>query len=287
MERGASAPVAIAKLRLHRDGDSQTLTEADALDEVGEKARAAGAVLPRRLAVGTVGSRIVLLESAVPGRVAALALQSRPAQLERVLERLVDWLARWHELTAHTTVLAPADLERHLLRPAAALGEHVPNGRRYTSWLEQRCEAADNGSMPLVAVHNDLTMWNVALTGDARVGVVDWEAAQPSGLPLGDFAYAVVDAVAATRGYRDRLWAFEQCFAPAGAHTATVARLRARLCDALGLSRDQAELCFHAVWLRQTVDPRRLERASDRKDFLHILARVADDAIGPRLLEVT
>ena len=283
-ERGASRPSAIAKLRLDGAGADRTSSEAETLTRLGPDATAAGAEIPRPLALARVGPRPVLLETALRGQPASLLLRSMPRRLEGVLERVVDWLVRWHELTRAATPFTRLQLDHELVRPASDLAAVVDGGGTYADWLAGLCAAAEGRPMPRVTVHNDLTMWNVLLDDADGLAVVDWEGAAESGLPLCDFYYAAVDAVAAVGGYSSRLAAFEDCFAPEGEHAPTVTRLRARLLDVLGLTSEQAELCFHACWLRQATDPRRAERPSDREPFLQIVARVAQDATGSRRL---
>jgi len=279
---GASLPSAIAKLRLDGEGADQTLREAETLTRLRPHATAAGAEVPRPLALARVGTRPVLLETALRGQPAALALRSNPRRLVDVLEHVVEWLVRWHKLTGASAPLTRPQLERELVRPAAELVAGVGGGETYAAWISRRCVESEGRPMPRVAVHNDLTMWNVLLDEDAGFAVVDWEGAEGSALPLGDFYYAAVDAVSAVHGYRSRLAAFEDCFAPEGEHARTVARLRAPLLDVLDLTRAQAELCFHACWLRQATDPRRAGRAADREPFLQIVGLIAQDAIGAR-----
>ncbi len=199
---------------------------------------------------------------------------------------MVEWLVQWHTLTRHPTPLTRSQLERELVQPAAELAAVVAGGDAYARRLGQLCAEAEDSPLPRVAVHNDLTMWNVLLEAEAGFGVVDWEGAEPAGLPLSDFYYAAVDAVAAVDGYRSRLAAFEACFSPVGEHAGTVARLRARLLEVLDLSPGQAELCFHACWLRQATDPRRAARPDDRGPFLQIVSLIARDSLGARRLAV-
>lgn len=274
------APWGLAKLRDGAKGNEVTLAEADTLATMGPDAVAAGATVPRRLAVRRVGPREVLLEDAVPGRVAATALHTSPRMLDTLLERLALWLSAWHERTAVDVELTRDELERRLLRPAESLAGRVASGDRYLTWLAARCGLVEGTPLRRVAVHHDLTMWNV-LVERGGLGVVDWEGAEPAGWPLGDFVYAAVDAVAATRGYRDRPAAFEQCFAPGGRHRELVARLHGNLSRALGLDDEQATVCFHACWLRHALDARRTDEA-DRSPFLAIADALIESTV-PRL----
>jgi hypothetical protein len=73
------------------------------------------------------------------------------------------------------------------------------------------------------------------------------------------------------RRYADRLEGLVDCFTSGGRHAIMVSEMQARLCRTLGVTPRQAELCFHACWLRHAVDERRMGRESDRAPFLAIV----------------
>ncbi len=105
-----------------------------------------------------------------------------------------------------------------------------------------------------MSAHNDLTMWNVVLDESETIGVLDWETAEPSALPLGDFFYAATDAVLAADRSANRLSAFESCFGAEGSHTAVVASLQQEVAQATQIEAQLAELAFHACWLRHAAN---------------------------------
>ena len=53
----------------------------------------------------------------------------------------------------------------------------------------------DLASLPAVLQHNDLGTWNIVSDGGADFTAVDWESANPSGLPLWDLWYFLADAL--------------------------------------------------------------------------------------------
>jgi aminoglycoside phosphotransferase (APT) family kinase protein len=123
-------------------------------------------------------------------------------------------------------------------------------------------------------VHNDLTMFNVLLDG-TRLGVVDWEAAADRGLPLTDFAYAAVDAVAAIGRYEDRLRAFRDSFMSASPYSRAIATAQLRLVSELEIAPEVAELCLHACWLRHAANAQQRSAARREDSFLDIVAELA------------
>jgi hypothetical protein len=259
---GDNAPWGVVKLG--RDSHR----EAQSIERMGPAARAAGARVPRTLVTGTVGGRPVLVETPVDGRSAARVLAQRPERFYDVVGRVADWLGRWSAATAQPAMLPADRLERELLR------HDLPPS--YRDWLAERAAALQGTSIPLVAAHRDLTMWNLRLGSGGALGVLDWAEAQPDGLPLTDLFYAVADAAAACDGYGNRLAAVRSCFEPGGARTPTVAPLCERLRVVLELSPEMAELCFHACWLHHAANEARGDSA--RRPFAEVVRWLAQRA---------
>jgi hypothetical protein len=222
-----------------------------------------------------MGEGTVLLETLVDGQTVAPLLSSQPARFADVMEQLVCWLESWNRATL---LLRPLDrelLEREILRPAALLAPQITGGKEYQEWLKARCDNVEGLCAPLVATHNDLTMWNVLLDEQQNLGVIDWEAAQEEGFPLVDYFYAVTDAAMAAQGSFDRPRAFESCFGAGGAFAARVEQSLRRLKGAVSIEDDLAELAFHACWLHHAANEQRATNSSDPRPFLKIVQLLA------------
>ena len=193
----------------------------------------------------------------------ASRLARRPGRLGRELARVCDWLAAWQRLTRTPTELSRADLDAELLTNAELLAPHLDGGQDYLASIERRCAAALATTVSLSAAHNDLTMWNVLAQRRGSLGIVDWEVAQATALPLKDFPYAVADAVAATGRYADRLGAAMDCFGARGAHASRVQVLQAYLAGAVNAAPATVDLSFHACWLHHAANELRSAGPSD------------------------
>jgi phosphotransferase family enzyme len=261
----AEAPWGIAKLAT-AGGD-----EGAALVRLGPGAVCAGARVPEPLGRVAMSARSVVVETHVTGTPAASLLARSPHRLHSLLELLTVWLARWGEATASRTTLDRAFLDELVVRPAASLRDLLPDG--YAEWLRARCDAFVGAEAPLVATHNDLTMWNVLVDHRNPLGVVDWETAEDGGLPLVDFFYAVTDAAAAGNRYASRLGALQSCFARGGEHTEFVAGLQTRVAAPVGVERPLAELAFHACWIRHAANEHSAE--PDGTEFARIVQWLA------------
>jgi hypothetical protein len=268
-------PAIVAKLSLDPEAEAEHESERSRLARLGPAARRAGARVPEPLDGVDLHGSAVLIETRVEGEILAPKLVRHPGRLGRALTSVCDWLEKWGGLTATRTSITQGQLESEVLVPAGLLAPRLRGGVEYLAALEARCAAAAGTVVPLTAAHNDLTMWNVLVDSGAALGIVDWEAAEESALPLKDFFYAVVDAVAATRGYADRVEAVEECFGAEGSRASSVQGLQASLAGAVGAEPGAVELAFHACWLGHAANELRSSAPTDPTPFGDIVGWLA------------
>jgi hypothetical protein len=248
--------------------------EVEALAGPGLTARVAGAAVPKPIGQRVLGGRSVLFETGLAGASAAGLLASEPRRLQSILELVSDWLDRWHGVSVVEHSAGPEELRSRVLSPAERLAPLLGDGEDYLSWLRCKCKALAGHRLPFVHAHNDLTMFNVLVT-EIGVGVVDWEDAGERGLPLTDFFYAAVDAVAATARYTDRLAAFDACFGEGGRYAGLVAGMQRRLTSTAAMSAELKGLAFHACWLHHAANEQLKSSWQRPSPFLSIVQRLA------------
>jgi hypothetical protein len=264
---GADGPVVVAKLGSGLPARPD-LGEGRALAELGPAARAAGADLPVALEESELGGEPLLVTTGIAGTPASMLIAALPRRRGALVERLAAWLERWNTATSTDAVLSRDLLERDVLAPARGLG--LPPG--YVAALERLCETVAGRPAKLVAVHNDLTTANILAGRGTRLGILDWETAERSALPLGDLLYAVADAEAAADGFADRPGAF---LAACGSDRRA---FETRVCARLGLDDEVADLCFHACWLRHAANES-LRPVEGGRPFLAIVRTIAERRI--------
>ena len=265
---------AVAKLALDRTlGEERAQRESATLLRLAPAARVSGAEVPEVRVVHT-GPGTILLERPIDGHSAAWLLLSRRQFFPRVLARLTDWLEQWNRRTVEVRIAESEWLEGQVLRPSAAL----PTLRErpdYLAWLRQHCNALAGQPIPVVAAHNDLTMSNLVVTVDGRLGVLDWEAAGER-MPLADLFYAAVDAASAEDHYADRVEAFQRCFEAGGRWCQLVGDSEARILSATNTSSEVAALSFHGCWLQHAAAEAGKRAPGEPRPFLRIVERIAD-----------
>jgi hypothetical protein len=274
-------PTAIAKTSTGDGSTDGPVREAALLARLGAEARSAGADVPQAFNVLRLGHEPILLQSMLPGDSVASLLAAKPGLLTHYTRLVADWLGRWNTATARPTSIDPALLDRELLAPAELLASRLRYGTAYGAWLREQCHAVVGVTIPVVALHGDLTMRNIVSTGPGHVGVIDWETAHPSGLPLTDFFYAMTDAVAVATG-QTRPAAFATCWEDDGEVAACLATLLRQHSAMLAIGPPIVDLCMHACWLHHAANEHHAAGEAADRPFLAIVEQLANRAIAAR-----
>jgi hypothetical protein len=266
-------PDLVVKAALDGPGQARLQAERAALERIGPTAVRAGAAVPLLTACSRPWA---LAAHPLPGRSAAAALGSTPRRLAPIAGAVADWLQRWNIATAARALASREMLEEMLLGPIRRLVEDGTASDAYRDAMARLAERLQGASLVLVAAHNDLTMSNVLADGRAP-GILDWESANATGLPLTDLWYALADGVARA-GRISHAAAVEALVNAATPAPTALARMPAEHASALGLTADQAALAFHCCWFTHADDERR--RHVENRRFAAVV-RVVD---GRRLL---
>lgn len=248
---GDDDPVLVAKIA-RLPGRSDTLDREAANLRVVQGARPGGFdSVPRLVAEDVVAGTHLLLETGVAGRVLdGATVRRRPAACA---EALLAWVVDLHRATA-VHGRDPRDAhERLVAEPLRRLARALPRHQE-TADLVARTLALTQPlreiALPLVVEHGDLSAPNVLRAPNGALGVVDWELAEPEGLPAQDLFFALAylaSARARASRPRDHVAAFHAAFlAPEGWARPYVAR-HAR---AVALPPEALSPLFLACWSR-------------------------------------
>jgi hypothetical protein len=170
---------------------------------------------------------------------------------------VVDWLLELGVFTAHDVpdVAQPVGRLEALLERFDEL--YRPDGE--TSRLleaEMSALAASTDGLRLVFQHGDPGPWNLVVTADGSPGFLDWESADPDGMPLWDLFHFLRSfglAVSQKAGRRDPGRSFvDQVLATSGVNRLLVETTK-RFCDETGLSTRLVEPLFYLCWVHRAV----------------------------------
>jgi len=216
---GSGRPLAVVKaIRIPRDEKAR-----QAMDREAESLRfAEGAPLsdpssvPLLMASGQHAGIRSLAQSAASGHVLTRsAIRRRPEYWTR---HVVDWLTELHRATRHHTAGDDWRHARLLERPLRELRPHLPPRGPLATLTDRTLLAVRplmEASLPFVLEHGDLWGSNILVGMHDRISVVDWEWAEPHGLPGRDlFFFLAFVAMARERAETPgtRLEAFRRAF---------------------------------------------------------------------------
>jgi hypothetical protein len=190
--------------------------------------------VPRVLFLGHRCGRVCLGETAVDGT--PLMLRLNHETYAEVATRVTGWLA---DLAGSPdrqprTLWWPRLVEERLREFEETFGLVAGQAE-----LEQaRAAVSELGDLPLVCEHRDCSPWNILLTAEKELALVDWESSEPRGLPALDLVYFLtygaffVEGALASRRTRE---AYVRTLDP-GTFTGSIARSCERsYCERVGL----------------------------------------------------
>jgi hypothetical protein len=195
---GGREPVLVAKVPRLAGDDAGLAREAVGLRAAEHALRRAGgssATAPRLVTFDDGPAGPLLLQTALRGRPVSRAALRRDG---RVVADVAAWLRR----LAAATRQVPSDdawFERLIGAPLQTLAVRARGGELAamvdrTLALAQPLRCA---RLPLVLEHGDLAHPNLLRGPDGRLGVLDWERAEPHGLPAHDLLFFLAYAAAA------------------------------------------------------------------------------------------
>jgi hypothetical protein len=170
----------------------------------------------------------------------------------------IDWLIELGARTADHTSFGPREIAHALStlhdRFTATYQLSPDHQRLLTRYVATLGSGAFR--LPSVLQHGDPGTWNLMVTPNGRVGVLDWEACEQHGMPLWDLFYFLRSyGVWASRvtGTRDQLTGYAQQFFAASPLGEMSAAAVARFCERTGLAGELVEPLFFTCWMHRAL----------------------------------
>lgn len=164
--------------------------EALALTAVAERSLATRAEIPSVVFNGGNRGLRILAETPVTGLAVSTTLT--PERYPKIAARVAELLASF---AGHAPLSPPRSWWDRLIEPVltdfAGRFCDVPEIGAVDSI---RRRLMDLPALPLVPEHRDCSPWNVLLTREDQLALLDWESAEPAGLPALDLIYFLSNA---------------------------------------------------------------------------------------------
>jgi len=184
------APILVVKVPRLRGNNQRLDREADNLHHVQNARNGGFDSIPRLIANEDFHGYRLLIETAVQGQTMKPAMVRRLP--EKCLQAVYHWLVELNLTTVTSSkyefdwfarlVDTPLDDFQRLLPRLSGENRLIERTRTIARTLQQ-------SGIPLLFEHGDLSSPNILIEGEAKVGVVDWELANPKGLPVVDLFF--------------------------------------------------------------------------------------------------
>lgn len=112
------------------------------------------------------------------------------------------------------------------------------------------------GAFPLVFQHGDPGAWNILVKANGKLVFLDWEAAEPLGMPLWDLFYflrSYVVSAAKAQGISDRIQGFERHFLGDTGINRLIVQATDDYVNRVGLASDLIQPMFYLCWMHRAL----------------------------------
>jgi hypothetical protein len=170
----------------------------------------------------------------------------------------INWLTDLGATTADSTAATPAQVAESLMKLFTQFTEIYQLTQDQHTFLNKQIATIGRSqdAFPLVFQHGDPGTWNVMLRPTGQPVFLDWEAAEPQGMPLWDLFYFMRSyGVWAARlsGTRDSLKGFSRQFLVDSALSRFLIEATDSYCQRSGLPHSLVEPLFFTCWMHRAL----------------------------------
>jgi len=207
--------------------------------------------IPRVVAFEDFAGFRFLVETVVGGK--PLRHDKTGQHGQRNIAGTLDWLVEFHRSSRRPGTATADWHERLIAEPLRVLDRILPAASAERASLEATRRMAErlvDSAFPLVFEHGDFAPPNILVDAAGRIGVVDWELAEPEGLPLVDAVFFLTSAAFARHGAKSGsgyVTAFSEAFQGARAWAMPLLQ---RYCAAIELDAELIRPIIVVCWAR-------------------------------------
>lgn len=251
------APRCLVKMTRDSRFNSRLEREYRALRSLKELGIGSDGTLPRALFAGTEGGLQVVGETFVDGvPFDARTTLSKDCPLAA---SAIEWLTRLGETSAQHQAADPEKIAEGLVYLKRQFAEIFAVSPEESRFLDEQLERVENcdGPIPLVFQHGDPGRWNVFATSENRAAFLDWESAEPDGLPLWDLFYFLrsfgIGAAAKSNSRLDVVELFDRCLLDDTSLAQMFVDSVTDYVRRIGLDEAAVEPLFYTCWMHRAL----------------------------------
>jgi hypothetical protein len=244
--------------------------------------------VPRPLFAGRHADLAIVGQTAVDG--VPFRTQTRATADCPYARDVVDWLLELGRLTAHTQPTDAPGVSGWLEVLLARFTDLYRVDPVHADFLAGQVAAIarSEAGLPLVFQHGDPGPWNLLVTREGRPAFLDWEAADPEGLPLWDIFHFLRSfglAISRRTGRTDPIRSFTEQVLADSDLSRLIVQATKRFCAATALRPELVEPLFYLCWMHRALKevPRLHPARLDTGRYVNVLRRAIDERDAPGL----
>jgi hypothetical protein len=266
--------------RLEREWHALTLLQERGIGDEG--------TVPRPLFFGRHADLAIVGETAVDG--VPFLKQTRATADCPYARAVVDWFLELARRTAHRQPTGSPGIAAWLEALLARFAELYRVDSVYGDFLADQVAAIARSEtgLPLVFQHGDPGPWNLMVTREGRPAFLDWEAADPEGVPLWDIFHFLRSfglAISRRMGRSDPIRSFTEQVLADSDLSRLIVQTTTRFCAATALRPELVEPLFYLCWMHRALKeaPRLHPARLDTGRYVNVLRRAIDQRDAPGL----
>lgn len=246
-EAGAQAPRCVVKFARVAEAEAGLEREASVLREIEVECPSLAGI-PRLLGSGRRSGRLAIAETAIDGKPLLPALT--PRTFPELALKLTDWLI---QLAGSDSPRPRSEwLPRLVAEPLDGFEKRFAPVAGADAAAQTREQLDRLPDLPLVCEHRDCSPWNVLLSASGEPALLDWESAEPQGLPGLDLVYFLANAAFVIEGALESgrtREAYARLLDPTSPTGQVFARCGSRYCDRLGIAPETLARLRSLCWI--------------------------------------
>jgi hypothetical protein len=251
-----SSPRYVVKLVRESIFNRRLENEYQALLLLQEKGIGSGDTFPQVAFFGYHAGLAILGESVIEG--IPFGQRTKATSECPYARAVVNWLTKLGNITANSTVASSRQVASRLGMLFDRFNAVYQLNPDHYGFLARQIASISQSptAFPLVFQHGDPGTWNIMVNDAGGIALLDWEAAEPQGIPLWDLFYflrSYVVGASRRRGSSGGLDGFAAQFLADSPFSSMILDSTRRYCEQIHLPGNLIEPLFYTCWMHRAL----------------------------------